>query len=80
MRLFVWSDVITFLFQASGGGMAAVGGSIASTGEKVSRTKRFDERFLLTMFFCQISLVGLIAQACSFGLFTILLLVFGYKV
>ncbi|KAJ9121444.1 hypothetical protein QFC24_004782 [Naganishia onofrii] len=41
--------------------MAAVGGSIASTGEKIS-------------------LVGLIAQACSFGLFTILLLVFGYKV
>lgn len=39
--------MITFIFQAAGGGMAAVGGSIASTGEKVSRSKRFDERLLI---------------------------------
>lgn len=38
VRLFVWSDIITFLFQAAGGGMASVGGSIASTGETVSRS------------------------------------------
>ncbi|KAI5449232.1 hypothetical protein NCC49_005211 [Naganishia albida] len=61
VRLFVWSDVVTFLFQAAGGGMASAGGSIATTGEKIS-------------------LVGLVAQACSFGLFTILLLVFGFKI
>ncbi|GHJ90211.1 hypothetical protein NliqN6_6613 [Naganishia liquefaciens] len=61
VRLFVWSDIVTFLFQAAGGGMASAGGSIASTGETIS-------------------LVGLIAQACSFTLFTLLLTVFGMKI
>jgi hypothetical protein len=36
VRIFVTFDVLTFLTQASGGGMAASGGSIAKTGDHVS--------------------------------------------
>lgn len=34
-RLFVWSDVITFLIQATGGGLQATGGANASLGDKI---------------------------------------------
>lgn len=33
--LFVWSDVITFLIQAGGGGMQAAGGDLSKTGSKI---------------------------------------------
>lgn len=36
VRIFVTADVITFLTQASGGGMAASGGDLAKTGDHVS--------------------------------------------
>lgn len=35
VRIFVTADVVTFLTQASGGGMAASGGDIAETGDHV---------------------------------------------
>jgi hypothetical protein len=35
VKVFVISDVSTFLIQAAGGGMSATGGSMAATGEKV---------------------------------------------
>jgi hypothetical protein len=75
VRLFVWSDVVTFLFQAAGGGMASAGGSIASTGETVSHHGGHRTHADIP----QISLVGLIAQACSFSFFTILLIVWGIR-
>lgn len=34
-RLFVWSDVITFIIQAAGGGLQAVGNSTADVGDKI---------------------------------------------
>lgn len=37
VRIFVTADVVTFLTQASGGGMAASGGDKAETGDHVSR-------------------------------------------
>jgi hypothetical protein len=37
VRIFVTADVVTFLTQASGGGMAASGGDKAKTGDHVSR-------------------------------------------
>jgi len=36
VRIFVTADVVTFLTQASGGGMAATGGSMAKIGDHVS--------------------------------------------
>lgn len=38
VRLFVWSDVITFFLQASGGGMTAGSESMADIGHWVSST------------------------------------------
>ncbi|PWN40381.1 hypothetical protein IE81DRAFT_273501, partial [Ceraceosorus guamensis] len=34
-RLFIWSDVITFLIQATGGGLQATGGDKADLGDKI---------------------------------------------
>ncbi|KZP04541.1 RTA1-domain-containing protein [Athelia psychrophila] len=59
-KLFVWSDVITFWIQASGGGLTASKG-MAKVGQNIA-------------------LVGLVLQLLSFGLYTILLLVFGARV
>ncbi|KAJ9107644.1 hypothetical protein QFC21_001104 [Naganishia friedmannii] len=73
VRLFVWSDVITFIFQAAGGGMAAVGGSIASVGEKVRSIFRIAEYaqgyfgYLAThegYFYCLDALPILLCIAC----------------
>ncbi|GAA5867284.1 hypothetical protein JCM1840_005010 [Sporobolomyces johnsonii] len=61
VKIFVWSDVITFWLQACGGGMSAASGSIASLGHDVA-------------------LVGLVLQLVSFGLFTALLVVFGFRI
>ncbi|THU90274.1 hypothetical protein K435DRAFT_676299, partial [Dendrothele bispora CBS 962.96] len=62
VKIFVWSDVVTFFIQASGGGLEASGNAnMASLGSKVT-------------------IVGLILQLISFGLFTSLLLVFGFRV
>ncbi|KAG7530345.1 hypothetical protein FFLO_05117 [Filobasidium floriforme] len=36
VRIFVTADVVTFLTQASGGGMAASGGDMAKTGDKLT--------------------------------------------
>ncbi|KDN46468.1 hypothetical protein K437DRAFT_268116 [Tilletiaria anomala UBC 951] len=34
-RVFVWSDVVTFLVQATGGGLQATGGTTATLGSKI---------------------------------------------
>jgi len=60
VRIFITSDVITFLLQATGGGMS-VQPSSATAGKNIA-------------------LIGLILQLLSFVLFTILLLVFGWRV
>lgn len=36
VRIFVTADVVTFLTQAAGGGMAATGGDMAKIGDHVS--------------------------------------------
>ncbi|KAF7981926.1 hypothetical protein HWV62_30693 [Athelia sp. TMB] len=59
-KIFVWSDVITFWIQASGGGLSASNG-LAVVGQKIA-------------------LVGLIFQLISYALYTVLLLVFGFRV
>ncbi|BGP01328.1 hypothetical protein RTG_01198 [Rhodotorula toruloides ATCC 204091] len=61
-KLFITSDVITFLLQASGGGMSAGN----SDGMRKLGPK--------------LALVGLILQLISFGIFTLLLLVWGLRV
>ncbi|KAJ7183411.1 RTA1 like protein-domain-containing protein [Mycena filopes] len=58
VKIFVWSDVSTFLLQSSGGGLSASHPTLGNT----------------------IALIGLITQALSFLLFTIVLLVFGFRV
>ncbi|KAF7374487.1 hypothetical protein MSAN_00333100 [Mycena sanguinolenta] len=62
-KIFVWSDIITFLLQSGGGGMTASKNnlSLVNVGNKIA-------------------LVGLTLQAVSFGLFTIVLIVFAYRV
>jgi hypothetical protein len=37
VRIFVWSDVITFILQAAGGGLASGGGDTATLGEHVRK-------------------------------------------
>ncbi|ETW77781.1 lipid-translocating exporter [Heterobasidion irregulare TC 32-1] len=34
VKIFIWSDVVTFLLQMSGGGMGAIAGNIAKLGQK----------------------------------------------
>ncbi|KAF7358276.1 hypothetical protein MVEN_00876700 [Mycena venus] len=58
-KIFVWSDVITFLLQA--GLQAGKNASVANLGNKIA-------------------MVGLILQAVSFALFTIVLIVFTQRV
>ncbi|KAF8147932.1 RTA1 like protein-domain-containing protein [Mycena galopus ATCC 62051] len=62
-KIFVWSDVTTFLVQSGGGGLTAMRNniSLAKLGTKVA-------------------LVGLVLQALSFGLFTIVLIIFARRV
>ncbi|KAJ7238566.1 RTA1 like protein-domain-containing protein [Mycena haematopus] len=62
-KIFVWSDITTFLLQSGGGGLTATKNnpSIAKLGTKIA-------------------LIGLTLQAVSFGLFTIVLIVFAYRV
>ncbi|KAF7374495.1 hypothetical protein MSAN_00334100 [Mycena sanguinolenta] len=61
-KIFVWSDVITFLLQSGGGGLEATkNASTANLGNKIA-------------------LIGLVLQAVSFGLFTIVLIVFAQRV
>ncbi|KAJ7769928.1 RTA1 like protein-domain-containing protein [Mycena metata] len=59
-KIFVWSDVTTFLLQSSGGGLSVIK-SLANVGNTIA-------------------LIGLIMQALSFLLFTVVLLVFGFRV
>ncbi|KAJ7108401.1 RTA1 like protein-domain-containing protein [Mycena crocata] len=62
VRIFVWSDAITFFLQASGGGLTATKNiSTANIGNKIT-------------------MIGLSLQLLSFALFTVLILVFGWRV
>ncbi|KAJ7044062.1 RTA1 like protein-domain-containing protein [Mycena alexandri] len=62
VKIFVWSDVSTFLLQSSGGGLTSTNEtSLVNLGNN------------LTM-------IGLILQAVSFLLFTVVLLIFGLRV
>lgn len=61
VKIFIWSDVVTFLLQMSGGGMGAIAGNIAKLGQKIS-------------------VVGLVLQLISFAFFTVVILVFGWRV
>ncbi|KAJ7108399.1 hypothetical protein C8R43DRAFT_1140063 [Mycena crocata] len=61
-KIFVWSDAITFLLQASGGGLTATKNiSTANIGNKIT-------------------MIGLSLQLLSFALFTVLILVFSWRV
>ncbi|KAF7346235.1 hypothetical protein MSAN_01850500 [Mycena sanguinolenta] len=61
-KIFVWSDVLTFILQSGGGSLSASkNASSAKLGNKIA-------------------LIGLILQAVSFGLFTLVLIVFGQRV
>ncbi|KIK71528.1 hypothetical protein GYMLUDRAFT_150151 [Collybiopsis luxurians FD-317 M1] len=59
-KMFVWSDVITFWIQATGGGL--------SIQQKVAKLGT------------DIAMAGLILQLVSFGLFSLLLVMFGFSV
>ncbi|KAJ6608371.1 RTA-like protein [Mycena sp. CBHHK59/15] len=62
-KIFVWSDVATFLLQSSGGGLTAMkNAKLADLGNKA-----------------RIALVGLVLQAVSFGLFATVLVVFAWR-
>ncbi|KAJ6536444.1 RTA1 like protein-domain-containing protein [Mycena vulgaris] len=62
VKIFVWSDGITFFLQASGGGLSSTSNtSTANLGTKIS-------------------MIGLSLQLVSFALFTVLLLVFAWRV
>ncbi|CAK5276491.1 unnamed protein product [Mycena citricolor] len=60
-HIFVYSDVLTFLIQSTGGALSA--GKNANTAKLGSN----------------IALAGLVLQALSFGLFTVLLIVFSWR-
>ncbi|KAJ7254406.1 RTA1 like protein-domain-containing protein [Mycena haematopus] len=61
-KIFVWSDVLTFLLQSGGGGLStSKDASVANLANKIA-------------------LIGLVLQALSFGLFTVVLIVFGQRV
>jgi hypothetical protein len=78
VRVFVWSDVITFWLQGSGGGMTAVQSStISNIGYYVSPPICDQGPWVNET---QISLAGLCAQCASFAVFTALLIVFGFRV
>ncbi|KAJ7072880.1 RTA-like protein, partial [Mycena amicta] len=62
VKIFVWSDVLTFLLQAAGGSLTtSKNHSAANLGNTIA-------------------IVGLVLQAASFGLFTVVLVVFAYRV
>ncbi|KAJ7349792.1 RTA1 like protein-domain-containing protein [Mycena albidolilacea] len=61
-KIFVWSDVFTFLLQSGGGGLTAMDNvKLANLGSTIG-------------------LIGLILQAASFGLFTVILIVFAWRI
>ncbi|GAA6017615.1 hypothetical protein JCM11491_005302 [Sporobolomyces phaffii] len=60
VKIFIWSDVVSFFALASGGGMS-VSENLASIGHNIS-------------------MVGLVLQVVSYGLFCALLIVFGFRV
>ncbi|KAJ7158264.1 RTA-like protein [Mycena crocata] len=62
VRLFLWSDVVTFSFQSTGGGFVA------------------GENLTLINLGQKLTMVGLVLQAISFLLFTVLLIIFGWRV
>lgn len=76
VRLFVWSDAITFFLQASGGGLTAMQDAKMSNIGHWVRCVNPLCRVVLTP---QIALVGLIIAAISFGTFTLLTIVFGVR-
>ncbi|KAF7327992.1 hypothetical protein MKEN_00379800 [Mycena kentingensis (nom. inval.)] len=61
VKIFVWSDVTTFILQSAGGSMAA--------SDNITTVKVGDK----------IALVGVVAQAVSFLLFTVVFIVFGWR-
>ncbi|KAJ7456164.1 RTA1 like protein-domain-containing protein [Mycena latifolia] len=71
VRFFVWSDGITFFLQASGGGLTATKNS--STANIGNKARAPPSRPAITM-------IGLSLQLASFALFTLLTLVFGWRV
>lgn len=76
VRVFVWSDVVTFLLQMAGSGMTAVQSDIANVGHYV-RILQFE---IAQMLILQIVIVGLVIQLCSFSLFVCLAITFGFRV
>ncbi|KAJ7069791.1 RTA1 like protein-domain-containing protein [Mycena amicta] len=62
VKIFVWSDVTTFLLQSSGGALTA---SKNNSNAKIGN---------------DIAMIGIILQAVSFLLFTVVFLVFGFRV
>ncbi|KAF7289290.1 hypothetical protein MIND_01390600 [Mycena indigotica] len=62
VRIFVWSDVLTFLIQAGGGTML--------TNDNPN-TRKLGSK---------VAMIGLILQGLSFMLFTVLVLLFAYRV
>ncbi|KAJ6468584.1 hypothetical protein DFH09DRAFT_1381106 [Mycena vulgaris] len=82
VKFFVWSDGITFFLQASGGGLTATkNAGIANIG---TRCVPFIDSPLLLSARCyhtaQITMIGLSLQLASFALFTLPILVFGWRV
>lgn len=63
-KLYVASDIITFLIQAAGGAMTASGQNNPSMGEIGEK----------------VSMVGLSLQCAAFASYTAILLLFGYRV
>ncbi|KAF7288577.1 hypothetical protein HMN09_01386800 [Mycena chlorophos] len=62
VKIFVWSDVTTFLLQSSGGGLTAMKNvNLANIGNKIAET-------------------GIILQAISYLLFTVVFLTFGFRI
>ena len=78
-RIFVTSDVVTFLTQAAGGGLTAMKNpTTANTGHWVSQVCGIQVSLLTVR--SQIALGALILQGFSFGTFTIMGIIFGFRV
>jgi hypothetical protein len=79
VRIFVWSDVVTFLLQSTGGSLTTTNdlhlvnlGNTVTAFTLCSKSTEFVRK--------QLTMVGLILQAISFFFFTVLLMVFGFRV
>lgn len=77
VRIFVWSDVITFWAQAGGGGLTASSGTMAIIGYWVSHPHI--SIWKLEANLQKVTLGGLIVQLISFSIFTVLLVLFGRR-